>query len=375
MTYQSAILAFSTMILVSGCQFAAPGDRASLNTCATPPCEVVCPEGETCSPDTPNGLFFGSDSLVGTLFGGGGPHPIAEGGTQTISVFRDANGTKPFSPFTADAEAPLEIAEVEAPSVKVRGAAAGSGFLRILDPDDGALHDRISLQVLPISSVRVTDATMAVLDAEGAQKDELALFAGTNVELGLLLFGEAPNGQGPVQLVDDSTTIVITGDATDSGEVSSWDRRRVTVGASGSVNVSVKAGAGEPVDVTFPVVSEIDDIVATKSLFSTDLTQPLTVGKANSVCFRGLSGARVVAGLSWAYSGDTKIEVEPVDAMCASFKPLAAGNASIVVEAGGLQKTFPVTIVAAVKGEAPAEKAPSPGEVRPEFTPGERAGL
>lgn len=357
------------MILVSGCQFAAPGDRAGSNDqCFTQPCETVCPAGETCSPDTPVGLFFASDSLFGELFGSAGPHPVAEGGTQRIQVFRDKDGFTPFSPFDATATTPIEITQVDAPSVTVRGGAAGSGFLRIIDPDDGALHDRIAIQVLPITSARITDTSMALFDWEGSETLDLALFAGSGVSLGLLLYG----GES-TRLVDYSTTFTITGDAMEGGDVALWDQRSVTVGASGSVSVSVKTGSGMPFDVTMPVVDKIDDIVAIKNVFSKDLSQPLDVGSEQMVCFRGMADTRVVAGLSWVFSGEGQIEAKTLDAMCASIKPLAVGNASIVVEAGGMTKSFPVTMKASAKANAPVEKASFPREVHLGPTPGERA--
>ena len=367
MGHQSFILAFSTMILVSGCQFSAPGERAFLNEqCPTQPCEVVCPSGETCSPDTPNGLFFRGASLFDDIFGGD-LRATAEGGTQGFFVHRNSSGTQAFAPFDAEASAPLEITEAAPPRVTLRGNVEGSGFLRILDPETGALHDRIELAVAPIGSARFVGGGMPFLDPEAEHLD-LALLKDAGVFLGLML--RDANG---MRLVDESTSITITGDAKDDADTSTWDQRFVTVGASGTVSASVVTGDGKPFEVMMPIVDKLDDIVAVKSLLSLDITQPIPVGSGHIVCFRGLFGGRVVAGLSeWKMSGEGPIEVKYATESCGDVKAITAGNAKIVVEIGGMKKSFPVTMAKAAKaGAAPAEKAS--GEAFVGLTPGERA--
>ncbi|MDI3284034.1 hypothetical protein [Polyangium sp. 15x6] len=369
MSHQSVILAFSTMIFLSGCQLSAPGERALSNDqCFTPSCETVCPAGETCSSDTPNGLFFRGASLFDDIFGGA-PRATAEGGTQEFIVHRDSEGKQAFAPFDAEASSPLEIAELAAPRVTLRGAAAGSGFLRILDVDTGALHDRIELEVLPIASVRLTETPMSFFDPEAAGKFDLALFKGSSVRLGVAL--QSADGAG---LVDESMTVTITGDAKEEvAAVPEWDKRILTVGAAGTVSASVVAGAGAPVSVTMPIVDVLDDIVAVKNTVSADLAKPLPVGSGRNVCFRGVSNGRAVAGLSgWVMSGEGSIEVNYAAEACGVVKALAAGKATIFVEVGGAKKSFPVTMaVAAKRDEAPAEKAS--GEEIVGLTPGERA--
>lgn len=355
------------MILVSGCQFSAPGERARSNDqCFKPPCETVCPAGETCSSDTPNGLFFRGPALFDDVFVGG-VHATAEGGTQAFIVHRDSGGTQAFAPFDAEATTPLEIKEIAAPRVTLRGAAAGSGFLRILDVDTGALHDRIELAVAPIASARFVAGGISILDPE-AENLDLALFKDTGVFLGLAL-----RDADGLRLVDESTSITITGDAKEDGDLSMWDRRFVTAGASGTVNASVVTGDGKPFEVTMPIVDKLDDIVAVKSFVSVDIAKPLVVGSGSTVCFRSLAGGRVVAGVSgWVMSGEGSIEVKYSVESCGSVKALAAGNAKIVVEAGGMKKSFPVTMVKAARADAaPAEKAS--GEEFVGLTPGERA--
>ncbi len=80
----------------------------------------------------------------------------------------------------------------------------------------------------------------------------------------------------------------------------------------------------------------------------------------------------MVAGLSWKLSGEGGIQTEAFE-QCATVKALAAGKSTVIVEAGGFKKSFPLTVVAAAKGEAPAEKAPLPSRVSSGSAPGERA--
>src|SRR6185312_12992433 len=47
-----------------------------------------CPDGETCSPKTPNGLEFIGADLAGTL-DLSGPSPTAIGGTQSVALQYD----------------------------------------------------------------------------------------------------------------------------------------------------------------------------------------------------------------------------------------------------------------------------------------------
>ncbi|MDC3958239.1 hypothetical protein [Polyangium jinanense] len=208
---------------------------------------------------------------------------------------------------------------------------------------------------------------MSLLDPE-AENLGLALFKDAGVFLGLAL-----RDADGMRLVDESTSITITGDAKEDGDLSTWDRRFVTVGASGTVSASVVTGDGTPFEVTMPIVDKLDDIVAVKNLVSPDLAQPLPVGLERNVCFRGISNGRAVAGLSgWMMSGEGSIEVEYVTETCGLVKALAAGKATIFVEVGGVKKSFPVTMAKAAKADtAPAEK--TSGEELVGLTPGERA--
>src|SRR5712692_3228335 len=127
-----AWLTFTLPIVLVGC--AAPGERAG--TCGFFCPETRCPGGESCSTDTPSGLYFGGD-------GTGRPGVTAVGGRQTLTIYEGERGAELTRPFDASSTDPsLRVVSIRAPRVTLEAVTSGSAYLRILKPGTEFLYDR-----------------------------------------------------------------------------------------------------------------------------------------------------------------------------------------------------------------------------------------
>jgi hypothetical protein len=357
------------MIFLSGCNVSLPGERAAdVDTCSSPPCGPVCPEGETCASDGPKGLYFAGPGLFDDIGSDGGVEKTALGGTQTIKVL----GTKTTAyegPFDAAGTDAVAIDGVAPPDVTVRGVAEGPGFLRILKPGTQELYDRISLEVASaVAQAHVVPADKVLSDR--GENVDWALFAESTVNLAVEL-RDAENAR----VVDEGIKIVFSGDATEGGapELPRWDKFGIKAGNMGTASVKVTTSGGQSFEQTFPVVDALTDIVATPSLNDPKPLDPLAVGGQLVRCFRAVAGDRAVVGVPWTVSASGPIDAKPfteLDPACIILKGKAAGVATIIAEAAGLQRTFQVQVVQSLVADAPREKATphARGSV-----PGERA--
>ncbi len=112
-----------------------------------------CPTGEVCSAETPDGLHFFGKTLSDRTLDFGGPHTTAIGGTREVEL---QSGSKPFAlPYRADDDGGLgvRVESTRGPVITLRGVDNRKNYLRIVEPDRGALYDRIELAGAAIESI------------------------------------------------------------------------------------------------------------------------------------------------------------------------------------------------------------------------------
>ncbi len=330
MTRLAFFQTLAALTFLSAC--ALPGDGAASG-------DLTCPEGETCSSKTPDGLWFSGAGFFDELFDEG-PHTIASGGTQTITVLASNTSIDHFTnPFHAETASPLVVEDTNPPTVTVRAEGSGSSYLRIVDPGSLDLYDRISIGVASIASIRVTPVEATWFDPGAAFDLDWALFAGASLDLGVVLRDSSDN-----RLVDESLTFTISGGASENGSQGTWDTSSITIGSFGTADVFAQSGGGDTFSHNMPIVTTIDDAVIVENAFSTNTSLSIPAGAERVYCFRGLSGNRAVAGLSWSISVDGQITAKHADASCFNVKATTMGNATLFASAGDFKKAFPITI-------------------------------
>ncbi len=379
--------AVGRFLLVGGCALAAlasatpePGERASQNNDCDWGWECPdagspgdnCPEGETCSPDTPYGLYFGGAPLGDSIFDRvDGPQTTAVGGVQTITVFANSRADPFTLPFDAAASSSaLEIAELAPPAVRVRATEVDSGtYLRILEPGTDLLYDRISLAAEPVASVGLSPAgdylaTDIYLPADQATDGVgLAVLAGATSELVVTL-----NSSGGWRLVDEEIEVVSSSLAGLARDPERWDVIRVAPTAPVDGRIKVTAGDGIPHPVSLRVVAGADDIRGVEGWFGGMPRAQMALDHTANLCFRATNQGDAVLGASWSYAGSDRLAVgevvsplgdrEPVD-NCVEVTPLALGDAALTVSASGATVVFLIEVV------APARAATRPSEPEP----------
>lgn len=127
-----------------------------------------CPTGEVCSAATPNGLVFVGEAL----FDDAGTHlgPIAKGGRFDLGVHSEDGTPLPPLEFRLEDGSVLTTTEgtgefndgnstIEVDDyLSLRGLAPGTTYVRVVDPANGELYDRLAITVTEIGEVRLTNA-------------------------------------------------------------------------------------------------------------------------------------------------------------------------------------------------------------------------
>jgi hypothetical protein len=331
--YFSKPILFITGLLLSACTV--PGQRAA-------DVDGACPEGETCSDLTPEGLFFSGSTASDSVFGAG-LLPTAVGGKQTMTALSGEVDERP--PFEGDFDAKTadpSVATVDAvdpPSIVVRGGAKGTSFLRLLEPGTAKLLDRVEIQVEPIDHIKVLPRELVLDESETG-----ALLAGSSVPLVVRLFGA-----GEKRLADETIEL-----SPASGEAAgkAWDLFEVTAPPSGEASFEIKAGGGS-FTATAQVVSAIDGITPVFGDEMTPESLPVSLDDDSILCFMARSGATAVAGATWAFKPSEGVKVSDEAAQvlslsnlpnCVNLHGMTAGKATLEVTAGGLAKTFQLTV-------------------------------
>ncbi|HEY4182240.1 MAG TPA: hypothetical protein VGM90_35595 [Kofleriaceae bacterium] len=322
-------------LLVAAC--AEPGDRAGAGG--------TCPAGETCSDDTPHGLYFLGTSIVGDL--DGGPRTTAIGGTQEITVETETSTIGDYNPltlpFVADDDGALGVKVLTHTGaiVSVQGVAARSNYLRILSASTGELYDRTMIDGAAIADIALTSALFETIPSN----TNSVWFIGEQT-VGIGLYGDVQGDHGPEsqRLVDTSMTITATG--SDRRE---WDTLHFANAQASVINVHVEAGSAAPRDVPLEFVDHADAIQLVDSDGVADTTATVQAGQTGFVCFAASNAGRYIHGATWTFTRDGVTAAPDFGNSCVSIDASAkhtGDTVALTVTAGGKTSTLDVHIVA-----------------------------
>lgn len=352
-------LALLAVFSATGCALA--GERVS----------GVCPAGETCSDQAPDGLFFLGAARADSF--GGGVEITAVGGTQTIKVLFGSNTDspsfdKPFDAVTSN-EKVATVASVTAPSVVLSGASAGTASLRLLESKTTKLLDRVDVKVAAIDKVTVFPKELFLIAADDGTP--WALLAGAKAPMVVQL--KAANGD---RLVDEKLTLKA---ASGAAAAQAWDQFEITAPDTGDASFTVEAGKGS-FTAKASVVAAIDAIETSKFLSQLGADGALEASQDQLLCFVGKSAGVTTAGAAWKFSGSATITITPQDpgvqgqSSCVQLKGTAVGPAKLTVEASGVSRVIDLNFVKkASKGARWAQPAFTARPL-PAASAGERAG-
>ncbi|MEP7120515.1 MAG: hypothetical protein ABJE95_06390 [Byssovorax sp.] len=352
-------LALFAVFAATGCALA--GDRVG----------GICPAGEICSDQAPNGLFFLGAATADSF--GGGVAVTAAGGSQTITVLLGSNTDSPpfkdtFSASTSDPTV-ATIGSIAPPNVVLSGKADGTTSLRLLESGTDKLLDRVDVQVEAIAKVTVFPRELFLVASDDGTP--WALLAGAKAPMIVQL--AAANKD---RLVDEKLTFApAAGTATQQA----WDLFEITAGAAGEASFTVKSG-GSSFTPKATIVTKIDGIATSKFYNLLDATGSAEASQDLFVCFVGTSGGVVTAGAEWKFTGSETIAITPQSpgikgaSSCIDFKGTAVGPAKLTVEASGFTKVVDINFVKKTnhraRGAAPVDAIRAVGPA----TAGERAG-
>ncbi|HEY1552597.1 MAG TPA: hypothetical protein VGG28_32435 [Kofleriaceae bacterium] len=305
-----------------------------------------CPAGETCSPETPEGLNF-----IGTDLGGaielGGPSATAIGGTQEIAL-EDEDVPLTF-PYTVDDEGGqgVRFDHQNGNVVTVRGAGSFSNYLRILDASTSELFDRklvsgaqLDRVVLIPSGLETVPTGMAVVYAAGP------------VDVVVALFGQVQESAGPTdeRIVDTSMIATLAG-ATQPA----WDTLAFANASVGDYAMSITAGNAVEQSLTVSIVDGADAIA--------QIDPSSTLASGDTICFAATNAGRYVAGLQWSFT----IDAQAAAGIGNCISPdVDHGTVNVTASAGGQTATVSMTVVQTARRHVRAT---------PRSTAGERAAM
>lgn len=314
--------------------------------------EHGCPPDEQCSSETPRGLYFSGDGLSDQLGGDDVLRPTVVGGQQTYQVYADEERT-PFVGF--DAEVDTSAATVLAASsgaVVVRGETPGNAHLRIVDPADGTLFDRTTIQVRELAHVAVVPSWVdhAFGDPRVSPADVVYL-AGTPASPVLALTDR--DGQ---RLIDAS----ITYEAGEGISQIAWDALYADATLPVGVHpFTVHLGSGTTLDAQFTVVERVDRLEPFALSDGTTLDAPLAVGESRVVCVQPYAGARPVAATRLAVEvvHTQRLDVSIVSP-CVGVERTQDGPASVTLRLAGVERTITVGTSSGARAARPARAEP-----------------
>lgn len=351
------ILASVLLVPLAGCP--QEGERA----------QNGCPDGETCSPDTPNGLAFEGADFGDMINLDQGPKVTAVGGTQRIKLLDGGTLAELQISFDAKSAGPaFTIDNVLTPYVSVRGAAEGDAYLRIVEPGTDLLYDRVSLDVDAVARATLVPTDMAFLLDPAMSDDppaEWALLEGVAPIAVVVRLFDAENER----LVDESLDLTADADAAVTRTL--WDSYELLPDPVPSVAFDLAHGDGTITPFDLQVVGGIDAIsfVATDSS-PADPNAPILINTSTTYCFHGLVGDVRVAGVEFAFTADAGLDLTPFGEGCVIANAQAAGSYVLTVGADGLFQPYTIEVRAMAAARAPAAERP---DVPPAL--GERAIL
>ena len=277
-----------------------------------------CPDGETCSPETEDGLHFVGATIGEGFFDYGQVKTVARGGTETVRLEIDDGEAR--APFALDYEAELGgPAHVESRTANVlvlRGDTGGPSYLRIVDPADGdALYDRVLIDSAPVARVGLSRTLVDLLTATPDDAD-LLYAPGSTAIVGLA----SADGR---ELVDDSMRLAGTGIM----QVA-WDQVQIGSLAPGMHSLTATT-AGRTEQLAVRVVAGPDRIV--REYGNTTVEH----GSNIFVCYAAMLGDRNVH-VAWSFRVDNGAIEQSEFEGCISVKATAAGTIGVHVATGGL---------------------------------------
>ena len=309
--YKLSPIAVATLISAAGCN---GGDRANGGE---------CPDDEVCSPKTSEGLYFRSYGYANRLVDDG-PEITAIGGSQTVDLYSKALISLPLSfAFGVDAGTNVAAAVKGPHLITLTGVKLGSNYVRITDPDDGTLFDRISVGAAPISRIMVSGA-------KEPTTDPVVVFTAQS-QLAVELFDKENR-----HLVDESA--MISGGTITRGN--QWDTASfVGQVAPGDQTITVTAGGRPAANLEVRVVAAVEQVAA--------IAPParLYVNESVSVCFRATTGNARVVGLPWTFTLNGVAKTDLLTRNCTSISLAQPGTATLVATAGGVSTTIAVPVV------------------------------
>ena len=295
-----------------------------------------CPDGEACSPDTPNGLvFLGThpDPLILDL---GDVKITAVGGTQHVTLEMGDDGTALALPYRASTGSAFAIADQVDNVVTVRGLEETVDMLWIKDPA-GLLYDRLHIVARPVASIEHERTTEDSFEP-GAPAQLYA--PGSVAYIGLHDWDDD-------LIVDDSMQIAGVG----MTQVA-WDMVRVGDVAPGTYSIDVTA-AGQRKRFALEVAAAPDRVAP---VFAPDRA---AAGSTSLACFGGFLGARPMH-VPWTFTADNA-DVAPITLEgCITITPRAPGELAIHARSGALATdlTIPVDPAATRTRRDPAATLP-----------------
>ena len=331
----------------------------------------VCPAGETCSDQAPDGLFFLGAARADSF--GGGVAVTAAGGTQTIKVLLGNNTSSPafdraFDAVTSDDKV-AKISSITPPSVVVSGESAGTTSLRLLEAGTPRLLDRVSINVGSIDQVTVFPRELFLVAADDGTP--WALLSGARAPMVVQL--KAANGE---RLVDEKLSLTA---ATGTVTAKAWDLFEITAPDSGDASFTVEAGKGS-FTAKAPVVATIDAIESSKLLNQLGADGTLEASQEHLLCFVSKSAGVTTAGATWKFSGTETIAITPGDpsiegeSSCVQLKGTQVGPAKLTVEASGKTQVIEINFVKPTNQSGRAIHAGSAARLLGAASAGERAG-
>lgn len=331
----------------------------------------VCPAGETCSDQAPDGLFFLGAARADSF--GGGVEITAAGGTQTIKVLLGSNTSSPtfdraFDAVTSDDKV-AKISSITPPNVVVSGGSAGTTSLRLLEAGTPKLLDRVNINVGSIDKVTVFPRELFLVASDDGTP--WALLSGARAPMVVQL--KAANGD---RLVDEKLSLkAATGNVT----AKAWDLFEITAPDSGDASFTVEAGEGA-FTAKAPVVAAIDAIESSKLLNQLDADGALEATRYHLLCFVAKSAGVTTAGATWKFSGTATIAITPGDpssegeSSCVQLEGTQVGPAKLTVEASGISKVIEINFVKKTSRTARGSHAGSATRGVGAASAGERAG-
>jgi hypothetical protein len=347
-------LALVCVLLLPACL--QPGDRGSTCSPYDTSCQTTCPVGETCSPDTPSGLYFGgamtSDPWLSVSRG---PMITARGGTQTILI----SGLGAL-PFEADSDGgAFSVVSTGSDTVVIRGEAAGGANLRIVDPRSGQLYDRIGLNVAEATGARFTffdtleNATPTVLWGAGGLEAVIAL-----------------DGDGG-RLADESMSFALP--PSGAAETYLWDAFTIADPLPQPFSMGVTLGDGTPLTATMPVAYDADQVAYLPILDPSPPSGGIETGTGNVFPFRASAGGHVIAGATFVAQASGALAVQEVTGNVVGLDGLQPGTGHLIVSVGTAAVDYDVPVHAPPSTAAPTPHPLAAPHASP--APGERAQL